>query len=472
MSTTFIHDDFLLETDEAIRLYHDYAKDMPIIDYHCHSSPHEIADNIRWDNIAQIWLYDDHYKWRAMRTHGIDERYCTGDASDREKFDNFAETVPHCLRNPLYHWTHLEMARYFDMPDILLSPETADEVWERSGKLIQDPAFNCRHLIDSSNVKLICTTDDPADDLESHKKIAADDWDVKVLPAWRPDKALKIESPDFNAYIDTLAAISNTEIKDYDGLLNALKQRHDYFHAQGCRLSDYDLSVIYAADFTASEVEKTFATARSGGEVSPEDAFKYKSALLLESCRMNHASGWVMQYHIGALRDNSKRMRETVGLDRGFSSVGDWNHALPLAKVLNILDENNQLPQTILYNNNSRDNDVMATMIGNFQDGSMPGKLQHGSGWWFADQKDGMEKQIESLSQLGLLSHFIGMLTDSRSFVSYTRHEYFRRILCNILGHDMTKGLVPEDYDMIGQMVKKICYDNAAAYFDFGLPVA
>lgn len=465
----FINDDFLLETTEASQLYHQYAKDMPIIDYHCHLIPSEVAEDRTWDNLSQIWLAGDHYKWRAMRTAGVNEKFCTGEESDYDKFLAFSKTLPKALRNPLYHWSHLELSRYFDV-ETLLNEETAEEVWNQANSKLQNGLL-ARTIMKNSNVKVVCTTDDPVDSLLHHKAVAADSsFEIQMRPTWRPDKALFVEElENWNLYIDTLAAVSEMSIRDYDDFLAALKKRHDFFHDNGCRLSDYGIETAYAAEFTMPEIHQIFNALRQGQTATAEEDLKFKSALMLEFAKLDHASGWVMQLHFGALRNNSQRMLKEIGKDSGFDSIGDWNHAAPLSRFLDRLDSTDQLPKTILYNLNPSDNEVMATMIGNFQDGSCAGKIQFGSGWWFLDQKDGMERQLEALSQLGLLSCFIGMLTDSRSFLSYTRHEYFRRILCNILGKDMQKGLVPYDFDMVGGMIQDICYNNAAKYFDFGL---
>ncbi|HOM53513.1 MAG TPA: glucuronate isomerase [Phycisphaerae bacterium] len=465
----FITEDFLLQTEAARRLYHEYAEGLPIIDYHCHLPPDQIARDHRFANLTQVWLAGDHYKWRAMRTNGVDERYCTGDASDYEKFCKWAETMPRCLRNPLYHWTHLELKRYFGISDRLLSPATAQSIWDECNAKLAQPEFSCRGLIRQSNVALICTTDDPVDTLEHHQAIARDkSFDIPVLPAWRPDKATAIaDVAEFNAYVDKLAAAADVEINTFDALLAALRKRHAYFHDNGCRVSDHGLETIRAEDFTEKEVSATFAKARAGKPVSPAEAYAFELAMLYHFGIMDHEKGWTQQFHIGALRNNNSRMFARAGRDIGFDSIGDFEVARPLSRLLDRLDRTNRLARTILYNLNPRDNALMATMIGNFQDGSIPGKIQYGSAWWFLDQKDGMEAQIEALSQMSLLSRFVGMLTDSRSFLSYTRHEYFRRILCNVLGNDMTAGLIPDDYELVGGMVRDICYYNAADYFGF-----
>lgn len=465
----FIHDDFLLQTETAKRLYHDFAEKMPIIDYHCHLSPQEIAEDQRWETITQIWLGGDHYKWRAMRTNGVSEDYCTGDAGDWEKFEKFVETLEASYRNPLYHWSHLELSRYFGIKEVL-TLENAREVYDKCNALLATPEFSARGLIRKSGVKVICTTDDPVDDLCWHRQIREDGFETIVLPAWRPDKAMAVENlKTFGAYLQQLAVVSDSEISDFTSFMQILKSRHDFFHAEGCRLSDHGLDRFYASDYTVEEIEKIFGQILRAEDLHEEQINQFKSCMLVEFGKMDHARGWVQQFHVGALRNNNSRLFEAVGPDTGFDSIGDERLGTNLSRFLDRLDETDQLSPTILYNLNPRDNHVMATMIGNFQDGSRPGKMQHGSGWWFLDQKHGMEQQIEILSQLGLLSRFVGMLTDSRSFLSYTRHEYFRRILCNILGKDVEQGLLPDDTKRLGAMVEDICFNNAARYFDFGV---
>ena len=466
----FINDNFCLRNDAAVRLYHDYAKDMPIIDYHCHLIPDQIKDDTKWENLTQVWLYGDHYKWRAMRSNGIAERYCTGDATDREKFDKWAETVPAALRNPLYHWTHLELKRYFNC-DTLLSPATADEIWETGINRMHDDDFSARGLMQMSKVRLVCTTDDPIDSLSSHIALQTDKtFSIKVLPTWRPDKGMAVEcSKTFNSWIDNLSAAADLEISDFNTYLDALKKRHDFFHTNGCRLSDHGINTAYAEDYTDTEINTIFDKIRSGSELTLLEQNKFKSAMLYHFGVMDHSRDWTQQFHFGAQRNNNTRFLNLLGPDTGFDSIGDEPIAAPLAKLLNRLDSENALAKTILYNLNPRDNELLTTMLGNFQDGSIPGKMQFGSGWWFLDQLDGMTRQIEALSQLGLLSRFVGMLTDSRSFLSYTRHEYFRRILCNILGTDMQAGMIPDDYELVGKMIQDICYNNARNYFGFDI---
>lgn len=468
----FLTDDFLLESDAAVRLYHDHAARMPIIDYHCHLPPQQIAENRRFENMTQIWLNGDHYKWRAMRTNGVAERYCTGDASDWEKFQKWAETVPATLRNPLYHWTHLELNRPFGIRDRRLAPDTARDIWDRCNAKLALPDFSCRGIMRQMNVVLVCTTDDPADDLAAHAAICADaGFSIRVLPTFRADRALGIDAPEaFGAWIDRLGAAAGVSLRRYDDLLEALQRRHEFFHQSGCRLSDHGLDAMYADDYTDSEVQAAFDAAR-GGRVPDAGAIrKFRSALLYELAVMDAKRGWTQQFHLGAQRNNNTRQFHALGPDTGFDSIGDLPVAQPLARFLDRLDREGRLAKTILYNLNPASNDVIATMLGNFQDGVTPGKLQFGSGWWFLDQKDGMQRQLESLSNQGLLSRFVGMLTDSRSFLSYTRHEYFRRILCNLLGDEMRRGLLPRDFELLGGLVRAVCYDNAADYFGFDLP--
>jgi len=465
----FIHDNFMLQTDEAVRLYHEYAADMPIIDYHCHLPPEEVAQDKSWTNISQVWLNGDHYKWRQMRTNGVSEKYCTGDASDREKFNKFAEVMPYLLRNPIYHWSHLELTRYFNIDDCVLSPATADDIWNRTQAKF-DAGISARQLMKDSNVKLVCTTDDPADSLEHHIAIKEEGFEVQTLPTWRPDKAMAVEdAAAYNAYLGKLGEAADMEVNSYDALIAALRKRHDFFHDVGCRLSDHGLSTCYYTPATESEIGAIFDKVRAGKQISVEEDEQFKTAMLMEFGRMDAEKGWTKQLHFGPMRNNNTKMLKQAGVDCGFDSIGDWRYAEPLSCYLDALNSEDALPKTIVYNLNPRDNEMLATMIGNFQDGSVAGKMQLGSGWWFLDQKNGMERQIETLSQLGSLSRFVGMLTDSRSFLSYARHEYFRRILCNILGRDMAEGLVPHDFELVGRMVSDICYNNAARYFGFEL---
>ena len=469
MGKKFINKNFLLRSDIAKELYHEYAAPLPIYDYHCHLPPAEIAEDKNFDNLAQIWLYGDHYKWRALRTHGIEERFCTGAASDYEKFEKWAETVPYCLRNPLYHWTHMELKRYFGI-DKLLHPKTAQEIYQTCSEMLRTPDYSTRNLMLKMNVKVVCTTDDPIDSLEHHKKIAEDGFEVKVLPTWRPDKAMAVEDVEvWNSYIDALASAANVDIHNYDSLLEALRQRHRFFHEMGCRLSDHGLETAYAEDFGWDEIRGIFNKIRARQELNLAEQLKFKSAMLVEFGYMDHETGWVQQFHLGALRNNNTRLFQSLGPDTGFDSIGDFEIARPLSKLLDRLDQQNRLAKTILYNLNPRDNYLIATMLGNFQDGSVPGKMQFGSGWWFLDQKEGMTWQLNALSNLGLLSHFVGMLTDSRSFLSYPRHEYFRRILCNLIGKDVSSGELPADMALLGKMVQDISFYNARNYFPIDL---
>lgn len=463
----FMDKDFLLQTETAKVLYHKHAAHMPIFDYHCHINPQEIAEDKRYENVTQIWLYGDHYKWRAMRTNGIAEEFCTGNASDWEKFEKWAETVPHTLRNPLFHWTHLELKKFFGI-DKVLSPATAREIWNECNKKLQTPEYSAKNIIRMANVHTICTTDDPIDSLEHHKKIKDDGFEVAVLPAWRPDKAMAVENTKtYNEYIGKLETAAGVKIDSFSGFIKALDNRHQFFHDNGCRLSDHGLETLIAEDYSESEIETIFGKIRGGVDLSSEEILKFKSCMLFEFGIMDHSRGWTQQFHIGALRNNSTRLFNKLGADVGLDSIGDFEVAKPLSKFLDRLDMKDQLAKTVLYNLNPRDNELIGTMIGNFQDGSVPGKMQFGSGWWFLDQKDGMEKQMNALSNLGLLSRFVGMLTDSRSFLSYTRHEYFRRTLCNLLGNDVENGEIPNDMELLGSMVENICFNNAKEYFNF-----
>ena len=468
----FIHEDFLLDSEPARKLYHDYAAGLPIIDYHCHLIPQEIAADRRWENLTQIWLYGDHYKWRAMRTAGVAERFCTGDATDWEKFEQFARTMPKLLRNPLYHWSHLELARYFGISDRILGPDTARSIYNDANAVLNRADFSCRALMKHSRVETVCTTDDPADSLAEHRAIANDaSFDISVLPTWRPDRALAIDDlPTFAAWLAKLELAANMNIAKLDDLLAALRQRHDFFAENGCRLSDRGIETVEAEDCTHAQAAAIFDKSWSGQAVSPDEVRKYRSFMLHELAVIDAEKGWTMQIHYGALRSANSRMLATLGRDCGFDSIGDWPVAAAMARHFDRLDRIGKLPKTIIYNLNPRDNELIATMLGNFQDGTTAGKMQFGSGWWFLDQLDGMTRQIEALSQLGLLSQFVGMLTDSRSFLSYTRHEYFRRLLCNILGHDLRRGLLPDDIELVGTMVRDICYHNARRYFGFSKP--
>lgn len=465
-----IHERFLLTNDEAVRLYVDHAAGLPIIDFHTHLPPAEIADDVHWDNISQVWLKGDHYKWRQMRTNGVAERFCTGDATDREKFEAFAGIMPYLLRNPLYHWCHLELARYFGIDDLLLNTDTADEVWQRSGAVFH-AGLSARSLIEDSKVLTVCTTDDPIDSLEHHAVLAADEtFKPRVFPTWRPDRVLAFSNPStWNGYVDRLAAAADVEIGSWNGLLEALSRRHDAFHRAGCRLSDHGLDRFVFSPAGHLEVGASFDRLRSGESLDTAERDRLTSALLLELARLNSEKSWTMQLHVGALRNNNSSMLAQVGPDSGFDSIGDRHYAQPLQRFLDELNTAGTLPKTILYNIDSRDNEMLATMIGNFQDGSVPGKMQLGAAWWFLDQKDGIERQLEAVSQMGSLRRFVGMVADSRSFLSFARHEYFRRILCNLLGTDMAAGFLPRDFDLVGELIRDVCYRNAADFFGFEL---
>ena len=463
----FLDENFLLQSATAQKLYHDYAKEMPIIDYHCHLPPDQIANDINFENLTQIWLYGDHYKWRAMRTNGVNEDYITGKKSDFEKFEKWAETVPYTLRNPLYHWTHLELQRYFGV-DAILSGKNAKEVYDTCTAQLQTKEYSIRGLVKKMNVKVICTTDDPIDNLEHHQKIAADGFETRVLPSFRPDKAMAADDvPGLNAYIDKVAAITGVTIDSFDAYLTALKQRHQYFVDNGCKVSDHGLEQIYAEDYTDAEIVAIFNKIRANQSISYQEMLQFKSAMLVHFAHWDHAAGWVQQFHLGALRNNNARMLNKLGPDTGWDSIGDFSQAKMLSKFLNKLDSTDQLAKTILYNLNPADNELMATMIGNFNDGSVAGKVQFGSGWWFLDQKDGMTKQMNALSNMGLLSRLVGMLTDSRSFLSFPRHEYFRRLLCNLFAEDVENGELPNDIEWLGKIIQDICYYNAKNYFGF-----
>lgn len=462
----FMSEDFLLYSDAAKRLYHDYARDMPIFDYHCHLPVQDIREDTRFANLTQIWLNGDHYKWRAMRANGIDERYITGDASDLEKFTAWAQTVPKTLRNPLYHWTHLELKRHFGIEQ-LLDDRSATAIYSDCTDMLQTSDLSVRGILKKMKVRVICTTDDPTDDLEHHLKIARDEiFNVRVVPAFRPDAAMAVDQPhQFNAWIKRLEAAGDIDVNSYNRFLEALEQRHSFFHTAGCRLSDHGLEQPYAESFTTDEIERIFDRVRRMQPIDAVDIIKFKSAVLLALAEMDAGRNWTQQFHFGALRNTNSRALQTLGPDSGYDTIGDFDIAKPLVRFLDTLDARNTLAKTILYVLNPQDNDLIAAMCGNYQDGTVAGKIQFGSAWWFNDQKDGIERQLNALSNMGLLSRFVGMLTDSRSFLSYPRHEYFRRVLCNLLGTDMDNGELPDDFDLIGRMVKDICYHNAVAYF-------
>ena len=464
----FLDENFLLNNAVSQRLYHEYAKDMPIIDYHNHLSPQEIAENKQFANLTQVWLNGDHYKWRAMRINGVEESYITGAGrSDWEKFEKWATTVPYTLRNPLYHWTHLELQRYFGIQEVL-NTSTAKKVFEKTAAQLQSKEFSVRGLLEKMNVKLVCTTDDPLDDLRFHQQLESENWSIKVKPAFRPDKAMQVDqAADFNLYCSKLEQVANISIGSYQDYLAALKKRHAYFTENHCSVSDHGLEEIYAEDFTDAEIVNYFDKIRAGNELNLIERRKFKSAMLLNFAEWDWEKGYVQQYHLGAIRNNNSRMLQQLGPDTGWDSIGDFPQAQALAKFLNRLDANNTLTKTILYNLNPADNELFATMIGNFNDGSAVGKVQWGSAWWFLDQKDGMKRQLDALSNMSLLSRFVGMLTDSRSFLSFPRHEYFRRILCNMFGEEIENGELPNDIDWVGKIVQDICYNNANEYFNW-----
>lgn len=463
----FLDENFLLQNKTAEKLYHQFAKSMPIIDYHNHLIPEQIANNVQFSSISQVWLSGDHYKWRAMRANGIDEKYITGIGSDYEKFEKWAETVPYTLRNPLYHWTHLELQRYFGINE-LLSGKTAQKIYDECSMKLQTPEYSVRGLLAKMNVEAVCTTDDPLDSLNFHQQLAREGTDLKMLPAFRPDKAMNSDDvAGLNEYIDKLESVVDKTISNFQEYVDALKSRHDYFAANGCSVSDHGLEQIYAEDYTEAEISSIFDKIRNKKSISYEENLKFKSAMLVLFAEWDHEKGWVQQYHLGALRNNNTRMLSQLGPDTGWDSIGDFSQARMLSKFLNRLDTQNRLAKTIIYNLNPADNELIATMIGNFNDGSIAGKVQFGSAWWFLDQKDGMIKQLNALSNMGLLSRMVGMLTDSRSFLSFPRHEYFRRIICNLFGEDVENGELPNDLEWIGKIVQDISYFNAKKYFKF-----
>ena len=468
----FLNEDFLLNSSSAQKLYHDYAKDQPIIDFHCHLPPEEIANNQSYKTITKIWLAGDHYKWRAMRALGIDERFISGEASDKEKFDHWAYAVPYLMRNPLYHWTHLELQRYFGI-EKLLSPDTTDEIYDLCNDKLATKEMQVHGIQRNMKVELVCTTDDPIDSLEHHQKLRDSDYEVTVLPTFRPDNVLRVDDPTFFPdYVRKLGVVCNTDITDFKGLLAALYSRVDFFHSLGGRLSDHGLDQVHGSDFKDDQVERNFKKALKGEVISSEGANEFKSAVLFYLAQMYHKKGWTQQFHLGALRNTNQRLQRKLGADCGADSVNDHRHAPSMANFFNRLDNEDTLAKTIIYNLNPSDNEVFATMIGNYNDGSIAGKMQFGSGWWFLDQKDGMERQMNALSNMGLLSQFVGMVTDSRSFLSYPRHEYFRRVLCNLIGQDIENGELPNDIKWLGKMVCDICYNNAKNYFGFELKSA
>ena len=463
----FINENFLLGNKTAERLYHKYSENQPIVDFHCHLSPAMISEDRLFGNLTQAWLEGDHYKWRAMRSNGIDESFCTGKATDSQKFKKWAETVPAAAGNPLYHWTHLELARYFNIFE-LLSPSTSSEIYEKASALLRTKEYTTRSMIRKMKVEVICTTDDPADNLEHHIDLKKS-FEISVLPTFRPDNAIKTEDPEkFRAYIIKLEQSCGSQIKNFNSLIESLDNRHNFFHQTGCRLSDHGLERFYFEKFTVSEIERIFIKLLKGSQISTEEAEKYKTAVMLELCKMNSKRGWTQQFHVGALRNNNTRMFRKIGPDTGWDSIGIAQDALKMSKFLSALDENDQLAKTILYNLNPADNEMMITMAGNFNDGSSVAKVQYGAAWWFLDQKNGMEKHLKDLESLGFIRRFIGMVTDSRSFLSYPRHEYFRRIVCNFIGEEVEKGLIPDEDELLRPLIEGVSYENAKEYFGFG----
>ncbi len=467
MIKPFLDENFLLNNSVAEKLFHDYAEDLPIIDYHNHLPPDEIAEDKMFQNITEAWLKGDHYKWRAMRANGVNEKYITGNTGDQEKFTKWAETVPYTMRNPLYHWTHLELQRYFNISR-LLDNDSCNEIYEETSHKLQSASYSVKSLLKRMKVEVVCTTDHPTDDLQYHKsELSSNSNDLKMLPTFRPDRFLGIRKSDFIIHLEKLEQVSGIEISSFSDLINALKSRIDFFQAHGCKLADHGLSQLYPIHFSEKEMDLLIRKKKDGGDINPEEAASFQMGVLYELCKFYFDKKWTVQFHLGALRDNNDRLFSAIGADAGTDSIGDYDQAVGLSFFLNYLDKEGRLPQTILYNLNPRDNEVFATMVGNFNDGSMPGKIQWGSAWWFLDQKDGMEKQINTLSNMGLLSRFIGMLTDSRSFLSMPRHEYFRRILCNLIGQDVHNGELPHDLKWLGGFIQDICYNNAQKYFKF-----
>lgn len=466
----FIHEDFILQTDTAKKLYHNHAENHPIIDYHCHLDPKEISEDYKFKTITELWLGGDHYKWRLLRANGVEERYITGDASDWEKFQKWAETIPYTMRNPMYHWTHLELKRVFDI-DTLLKPETAREIYDKTNDMLKRPDFSARGLMKRFKVEVVCTTDDPIDSLQYHKHIKDSGFEIKVLPTWRPDKSMAVENSEmFSKYIDQLSKVSNIEINNFEDYRLAIRNRHDYFDSFDCKLADHGIDNFYSEPCTIDEATFIFDKVYKRSEkLSDIEVLKFKSIMLYENTKLNFEKGWVQQFHYGAIRNNNTKMFQRIGPDKGYDSMND---AVGVAESMSLffdsLEKENKLAKSIVYNLNPNDNYLVASMIANFQDGTVPGKIQFGSGWWFLDQKDGMEDQMNILSTQGLLSRFVGMLTDSRSFVSYPRHEYFRRILCNLIGNDVEYGLLPEsEIEFLGKIVENVCYYNAKEYFKF-----
>lgn len=469
MKKTFINEDFLIQNETGRRLYHTVAANQPIIDYHNHLPPADIANDKTYENLTEIWLAGDHYKWRAMRTCGVDEKFITGDATDKEKFLAWAKMVPKTLKNPLYHWTHMELADPFGIKDRLLNEESADKIWDECNEMLREPEFSARSLLTRRRVEVVATTDDPTDSLEYHQQYQKEEGaPFLMVPTFRPDKGMQVENATaFRDWIHKLEKRSGKSVTNFSELLDALRARHDTFHELGCRASDHGINRPFSEPFTEKKADKIMKKSLAGKAVSEEETAVFKSSFLHNCALMNHEKEWVFQLHIGALRNNNTRMMKQLGPDTGFDSIDDVVIAKPLATLLDRLDASDSLPKTVLYNLNPRDNELFATMLGNFQVGSIPGKLQHGPPWWFLDQKDGIEKQAECLSNMGILSEFIGMTTDSRSFLSFSRHEYFRRIICNMIGDDVEKGLVPEDETLLSDLIEDICYSNPKKYFNY-----
>lgn len=465
MARNFLSDDFLLESDASVAFYKDYASAMPIVDYHNHLSPKDIAENRKFKNITEAWLEGDHYKWRAMRINGIAEKFCTGDASPQEKFLAWAKTVPYTLRNPLFHWTHLELKNYFGIRE-LLNENTADAIFEKCSTLLQQDDFSVQSLLAKMNVEVVCTTDDPTDNLEYHQQLAKQSVGVKMLPSFRPDKAFITDDiVAYNKYIDRLSEVTKKPIDSLDDLLQVLKDRMLFFKQLGCRSSDHGLESLYYDKDVLTNAPALFKKARERKSLNEEESLQLKSGILIHLCKMYHELGWVQQFHLGPLRNNNTRLSKVIGADSGFDSIGEFPQALNMSRFFDRLDSTDQLAKTIIYNSNPAHNEVFASMLGNFSDGSVAGKMQFGSGWWFLDQKDGMEKQLNALSNMSLLSRFVGMVTDSRSFLSFPRHEYFRRILCNLIGKEAERGELPNDIPLLGKMIQDICYYNTKNYF-------
>ncbi|WP_426092927.1 glucuronate isomerase [Flavobacterium sp. DSR3-2] len=463
----FITDDFMLGNEFSKTLYLEYAKNQPIFDYHCHLSSKDIAEDRQFDNLTQIWLAGDHYKYRAMRANGIAEKYVTGSATDFEKFTKWAETVPYTLRNPLYHWTHLELKNYFGIHRLLDSTSSAS-IYQECSEMLQEPEYSVRNLLRKMNVQLIGTTDDPTDDLRYHRQLRAEKFEITVVPTFRPDKATEIEKGTaFISWVMQLEKSVSYAIKDYAVFIKALQKRHDYFHEMGCRVSDHGHANFYGEAYTEKDIAIIFEKGLKGISLTDVEVLQYKSAVLFELALMNHTKSWVQQFHVGAIRNNNSRMMMEIGADQGFDSIGDLNIAANMSVFFDRLNSTNGLAKTIVYNLNPRDNELFASMVANFNEGPVAGKMQYGAAWWFLDQKDGIEKQLNVLSNFGLLSRFVGMVTDSRSFMSFPRHEYFRRLLCSILGAEVEKGELPNDMHLLGKMVENICSQNAVNYFNF-----